>query len=342
MAREPKAAPHGFISVEEFIRTRDSVVTGLTSLTGGIHSLITAYINHSNQLLSGQGAEAESLDTAAINQFFVTGGIPTHGGLAGAALGPLKKEKKKRVKKEKDPDAPKRPLTAFFLFSTNARELVKRENPDSTPVEVNNEILRRWNQMDDTEKQRWKDLYSKNNEQYKKDVEHYKAVKGDDAVIEPAAEEEDMEEELVAPEDEDEEEEEEEEPAPPAVAESTDSASDDSEAEPVREPTPPVVKKGKTAAKRKGAKENGQAALAALAANSPSPSIQLHKEVAIPLPEEAPTSSKRKKTVAAKEESPEEPKKKKTRKGTRQEETVEVAPPTVEKTKKKKRKSEGF
>lgn len=104
-------------------------------------------------MLSGQGAEAESLDTAAINQLLASGGLPTLTGPAAAALAPLKKEKKKRVKKEKDPDAPKRPLTAFFLFSTNARDLVKRENPDSTPVEVNNEILRRWNSMDDPEKQ---------------------------------------------------------------------------------------------------------------------------------------------------------------------------------------------
>lgn len=127
-------------------------MTGLTTLTSGIHVLITAYINHSNQLLSGQGVEG--FDTADINKLFSTGGIPPLGTTgAAAALAPLKKEKKKRVKKEKDPDAPKRPLTAFFLFSTNARDLVKRENPESTPVEVNNEILRRWNQMDEPEKQ---------------------------------------------------------------------------------------------------------------------------------------------------------------------------------------------
>lgn len=133
--------------------TTITVVTGLTTLTSGIHVLITAYINHSNQLLSGQGVEG--FDTAEINKVFSTGGIPPLGSAAAAAaaLAPLKKEKKKRVKKEKDPDAPKRPLTAFFLFSTNARDLVKRENPDSTPVEVNNEILRRWTQMDEPEKQ---------------------------------------------------------------------------------------------------------------------------------------------------------------------------------------------
>lgn len=138
--------------VTRFRLTTTSVVTGLTTLTSGIHVLITAYINHSNQLLSGQGVEG--FDTAEINKVFSTGGIPPLGSAgAAAALGPLRKEKKKRVKKERDPDAPKRPLTAFFLFSTNARDLVKRENPGSSPVEVNSEILRRWTQMDEPEKQ---------------------------------------------------------------------------------------------------------------------------------------------------------------------------------------------
>lgn len=150
---DTKIIPNCDAHASPSLLTITSVVTGLTSLTGGIHSLITAYINHSNQLLSGQGAESESIDTAAINAFFSTGGIPALAGPSAVATAPIKKEKKKRVKKEKDPDAPKRPLTAFFLFSTNARELVKTENPESTPVEVNNEILRRWNGMGPGEKQ---------------------------------------------------------------------------------------------------------------------------------------------------------------------------------------------
>lgn len=130
-------------------------MTGLTSLTGGINTLITAYINHSNTLLDGQGAGAQGLDTTQLNAFLSTGGIFAQEGQGPSAVAaaPVKKEKKKRVKKEKDPDAPKRPLTAFFLFSTNARELVKTENPGFSPVEVNNEILARWNGMVPSDKQ---------------------------------------------------------------------------------------------------------------------------------------------------------------------------------------------
>jgi hypothetical protein len=126
-------------------------VTGLTSLTGGINTLITAYIGHTNQLLSGQGAAAEGLDTTQLNAFLSNAGLAAQQGTPAVAT--VKKEKKKRVKKEKDPDAPKRPLTAFFLFSTNARERIKEELVNPSPVEVNNEILRRWNEMDPPSKQ---------------------------------------------------------------------------------------------------------------------------------------------------------------------------------------------
>jgi len=126
-------------------------VTGLTSLTGGINTLITAYIGHTNQLLSGQGAVEAGLDTTQLTQFLSNAGLATT--QAPLATGPLKKEKKKRVKKEKDPNAPKRPLTAFFLFSTQARDKVREDLDKPTPVEVNAEILRRWNAMDEATKQ---------------------------------------------------------------------------------------------------------------------------------------------------------------------------------------------
>jgi carbamoylphosphate synthase small subunit len=120
-------------------------VTGLTSLTGAVNNLITAYIGHTNQLLNGQGAGTEGIDTNALTQYLNNAGLSNQV----SAPVPVKKEKKKRAKKEKDPNAPKRPLTAFFLFSTNARERVKEDLDNPTPVQVNDEVLRRWREMDD-------------------------------------------------------------------------------------------------------------------------------------------------------------------------------------------------
>lgn len=126
------------------------IVTGLTTLIGVITELNTAFIKHTNDLANEGGANINSLSSVSIHNFLNTAGKA----VTGAGLGgDLVKVKRKRVKKEKDPNAPKRPLTAFFLYSTFARPEVKDELGDVSPVEINNEILKRWKEMAVGEKQ---------------------------------------------------------------------------------------------------------------------------------------------------------------------------------------------
>ena len=40
-----------------------------------------------------------------------------------------KASEKKHKKKDKDPNAPKKPLTAFMLYTNNRRPIIKKENP---------------------------------------------------------------------------------------------------------------------------------------------------------------------------------------------------------------------
>lgn len=42
-----------------------------------------------------------------------------------------KKKRKTKKKKKKDPNAPKRPMSSFFLYSNANRARVKEENPDA-------------------------------------------------------------------------------------------------------------------------------------------------------------------------------------------------------------------
>jgi len=59
--------------------------------------------------------------------------------------GPEKKKKKKKKKKSnKDPDAPKRQLSSYFLFLNTARELIKEENPDAQQKEIMALAAERW------------------------------------------------------------------------------------------------------------------------------------------------------------------------------------------------------
>lgn len=62
--------------------------------------------------------------------------------------------KPKKERKLRDPNAPKRPLTAYFLYSQSARTIVKGDlGPAATAAEVSSEVLRRWNDMSTPEKE---------------------------------------------------------------------------------------------------------------------------------------------------------------------------------------------
>jgi hypothetical protein len=122
------------------------VVTGLTTLIAAINELVRAYIQHTNQLLSGG---VNSLDTYAISNFLNTANTAVQTAAEGVGKG---KGRHKKPRKEKDPNAPKRPLTAFFLYSGSARPIVKADNPDAPAADVNAEILRRWKAISDEDK----------------------------------------------------------------------------------------------------------------------------------------------------------------------------------------------
>jgi len=54
---------------------------------------------------------------------------------------------KKKAKKEKDPNAPKRPLTAFFLFCNDRRPAIKAKNPDLRIGDVAKELGKMWAEL---------------------------------------------------------------------------------------------------------------------------------------------------------------------------------------------------
>ena len=70
-----------------------------------------------------------------------------------AKKGAAKKEgKKKKAKKEKDPNAPKRALSAFMYYSQANRPLVKKENPDAGFGEIGKILGEQWKALDASSK----------------------------------------------------------------------------------------------------------------------------------------------------------------------------------------------
>ncbi|KAJ7145811.1 high mobility group box domain-containing protein [Mycena epipterygia] len=73
-----------------------------------------------------------------------------------------KAEKPARAAKaKKDPNAPKRALSAYMFFSQDWRERIKTENPDAGFGEVGKLLGAKWKELDDEEKKPYVDQAAK-------------------------------------------------------------------------------------------------------------------------------------------------------------------------------------
>merc|ERR1712038_2200938 len=80
----------------------------------------------------------------------------------------------------KDPNAPKKPLSAYFLFSQEERLKVKAENPDYSITEVAKELGKRWATLDPTIKNSYEQRYQDARKVYESEMNTYKPKKKKD------------------------------------------------------------------------------------------------------------------------------------------------------------------
>ncbi|XP_073518590.1 high mobility group protein B1 [Phyllobates terribilis] len=122
---------------------------------------------------------------------------------------PPKGESKKKFK---DPNAPKRPPSAFFLFCSDFRPKIKGEHPGLTIGDVAKKLGEMWNNTASEDKVPYEKKASKLKEKYKKDMALYRSKgKLDTGKKAPAKPEKSKRAEDDEDDDEDEEEEEEDE-----------------------------------------------------------------------------------------------------------------------------------
>merc|ERR1711944_268519 len=80
----------------------------------------------------------------------------------------------KPQKKKKDPNAPKQPLSAYFLFSQEERLKVKNEHPSYSICEVAKELGKRWADMAPEVKQRYQQMAEEGRQKYDQDMAAYR------------------------------------------------------------------------------------------------------------------------------------------------------------------------
>ena len=81
----------------------------------------------------------------------------------------------KRKKAKKDPDAPKRNMSAYFLFSVHIRPTVKEENPEAAFGDIARIISAKYKALKDSERKVWEDKAAEDKERYQREMEAYRA-----------------------------------------------------------------------------------------------------------------------------------------------------------------------
>ncbi|KAI5281574.1 hypothetical protein KEM54_003166 [Ascosphaera aggregata] len=199
------------VNVDDFSRTRDRVVYTLAALQSAVADLQRAFVTHADTILNMGGVKASTnaslIGVPSLNGILESGaaaGLAAQtsgiaGGVAaqkdaaagaGATSDSEDVEKGKKKKRKHDPNAPKRPLTPYFLYMQQNRLKIAEEMPaDKRPQDVSNEGTRRWQAMSEEERSARQSIYAKqylqNLEVYRAKMEAYKAGRPvpDDATI---------------------------------------------------------------------------------------------------------------------------------------------------------------
>lgn len=162
------------VNIDEFTRTRDSVIISLAQLQSAVSDLSRAYINHTNTVLNPGSAGIDTGITSGITSVLLENGLL--GRLASPGVNPEIGDKKRKKRRAHDPNAPKRALTPYFLFMKSNRARIAEElGSSATAGEVNDEGLKRWHNMPADEKEHWRSIYQDNLATYRKKMEAYKA-----------------------------------------------------------------------------------------------------------------------------------------------------------------------
>lgn len=107
------------------------------------------------------------------------------------------KQRGKKRKQIKDPNAPKRSLSAFFWFCNDERGKVKGANPEYGVGDIAKELGRRWADADPESKAKYEAMAEKDKARYEREMTAYKMTKNNPQIQAPVPdpEEEDEEEE---------------------------------------------------------------------------------------------------------------------------------------------------
>jgi hypothetical protein len=168
-------------------------------LSNSIDKAVKAYIDHTQSVLDGD----ETLDLSLLIAPFdnLQGAVAIQHAIASTAADDLDggKKKRKRNYKARDPNAPKRPLTAYFRYLQENRTRIAAEMADGSREtgDVGKVLTESWNAMTPEEHEAYREDYKRECLKYDQAVLDYKAAGG--KLEDDTAEEQEQEDEEQPP-----------------------------------------------------------------------------------------------------------------------------------------------
>ncbi|CAD1808362.1 HMG (high mobility group) box family protein [Candida parapsilosis] len=147
--------------MSELKASKDALIASLFELSKAAQEAANSAVDF-YKVATGGNEDITSEQLQGIQEAMKLAVDTTHGvkhNLDGAANG----DKKKR-KVERDPNAPKKPLTMFFAFSFHLRKMIAEERkkkglPNLGAIDLNQLVKDRWDNISDEEKAKWKHKY---------------------------------------------------------------------------------------------------------------------------------------------------------------------------------------
>jgi len=79
----------------------------------------------------------------------------------------------KKTKKKKDPNAPKKAMTAYMAYQQAVRAQVKADNPEMKFGDLSRKVAADWKALTEKQKEKYTEISDKDKERYKKAMKHY-------------------------------------------------------------------------------------------------------------------------------------------------------------------------
>ncbi|CAR26885.1 hypothetical protein ZYGR_0I01570 [Zygosaccharomyces rouxii] len=174
---------------------KDSLVSSLFELSKCADHTASSLVEFYNAIGDDEEEKIEAFTTLTEALQKLAGASNQINGISGDLINPVEDEKDALIgapspgkptaakkKAERDPNAPKKPLTVFFAYSAFVRQELRDQRqraglPPLSSTEITQEISKKWKELSDAEKEKWKQAYSVELEHYQMEKQKYLEAK---------------------------------------------------------------------------------------------------------------------------------------------------------------------